>query len=201
MSAGHRGTANLCAIIDANGLQIDGRNYIVPGEFEPTVQGLGSLIPIDDVVTRLTAGEAQVVVMLDACRDNPLSDALAENLATGASRGIGIYASGGESGAVLPTTPEAVGEGLAELEVGSGTLIAFATQPGNVALDGEGDHSPFTEGLLAHMDAVGKELSWVLRRTRASVMRSTGGKQVPWDHSSLLEPFVLNRPRATPPPP
>ncbi len=78
-------------------------------------------------ILRLMEREARTnIVFLDSCRDNPL----ARNLA----RGMG-------------TRSTAIGQGMARVETGIGTMISFATQPGNVALDGDGKHSPFTEGM------------------------------------------------------
>ena len=68
---------------------------------------------------------------------------------------------------------------------GVGTLIAFATQPGNVALDGDGRNSPFTSALLTIMEQPGLSLSEVMISVRNEVLKTTAGKQVPWEHSSL----------------
>ena len=67
------------------------------------------------------------IVFLDACRDNPLARNLARSMGT---RSAGI------------------GRGLAQVQTGVGTFIAYSTQPGNVALDGAGRNSPFTTALL-----------------------------------------------------
>jgi uncharacterized caspase-like protein len=83
------------------------------------------------------------LVFLDACRDNPLAQNLARSM--GATRST------------------AVGRGLARVESGVGTLITYATQPGNVALDGEGMHSPFTEALIEHIEAPGVDVALMLR--------------------------------------
>jgi uncharacterized caspase-like protein len=109
-------------------------------------------------------------VILDACRDNPLARRLAEaSWAGGRTRSA---ASG-------------VGEGLAPVEAGVGSLIVFSTAPGQVALDGKGHHSPFTEALLRHLRTPGLEIGMLFRRVRDDVRTTTGGRQVPWEHSSL----------------
>jgi uncharacterized caspase-like protein len=74
---------------------------------------------------------------------------------------------------------------------GIGTLIAFATQPGNVALDGEGENSPFTTALLEHIEAPGEDIAVILRRVRQDVIDKTDGRQVPWENSSLTGSVVL----------
>lgn len=71
------------------------------------------------------------------------------------------------------------------MNVSQGTLIAYATRDGQVALDGVGQkHSPFTQPLLEHLEHP-SDISVVLRRVREKVMLATGGKQQPWDYGSL----------------
>jgi len=128
------------------------------------------------VVIDLMEREAKTnLVFLDACRDNPLARTLARSL--GASRST------------------AIGQGLARIESGIGTLIAYATEPGNVALDGDSQHSPFTEALLKHIKTPGLEIGRMLRRVRSTVLKKTNGKQVPWEHTSLVGDFYFG-PRA-----
>jgi len=72
-------------------------------------------------------------------------------------------------------------------------MIVYATQPDNVALDGEGRNSPFTAALLNHIGDSGVDIATVVRRVRAEVVTATKQKQVPWDHSSLIGDVVLAR--------
>ena len=81
--------------------------------------------------------------------------------------------------------------GLAQVETSVGTLIAFATQPGNVALDGEGRNSPFTAALLKTMERPGLPLSEIMIVVRNAVLQQTGNRQVPWEHSSLTGQFYF----------
>jgi hypothetical protein len=111
------------------------------------------------------------LVFLDACRDNPLAQNLARSM--GAARST------------------AVGRGLAIAEGGIGTLLVYATQPGNVALDGEGTHSPFTAALLDFIATPEIEVRQMLSRVRNAVLTATDGRQVPWDHSSLIRDFFF----------
>ena len=90
-----------------------------------------------------------------------------------------------------PTRSAAVGRGLGRVETGSGTLIAYATQPGNVADDGEGRNSPFTGALLAHIATPGLSVDALLARVTDDVMKGTGERQQPWRHSSLRKPFYF----------
>src|ERR1051325_4566834 len=118
------------------------------------------------------------IIVLDACRDNPLARNLARSMRT---RSAGI------------------GRGLGQTQAGVGTLIVYATQPGNVALDGQTKNSPFTEALLKHIEAPGLEVRLVVSRVRQAVIEATKGKQVPWDSSSLVGEVYLAK-AATPAP-
>jgi hypothetical protein len=129
-----------------------------------------------DVVQRIMEEEAKTnVLFLDACRNNPLS----RNLA----RAMGTRAAG-------------IGQGLAPVESGVGTLISFSTQPGNVALDGTGRNSPFAGALVKHITASSDPLSDLLVAVRNDVMEATGKKQVPWEHSALTGRFYFKPPLA-----
>src|SRR5262249_58893219 len=75
---------------------------------------------------------------------------------------------------------------------GVGTFIAYSTQPGNVALDGQGRNSPFTAALLEGLKEPGRNLTSVMVEVRKQVLASTGGKQVPWDHSALTGDFYFD---------
>lgn len=94
--------------------------------------------------------------------------------AAGSSRGIE-----GASGLAAPAS------------LGAGTLIAFATAPGQVALDGEGANSPFSAALSRHIGTPGLEVQQMLTRVRAEVVSGTKNKQVPWSNSSLLGEVYL----------
>ena len=156
-----------------HGLQVDGRNYLVPVDAE-----LNSEVDLAfettelDVVMRILQRQTRTgLVFLDACRNNPLAGNLTRSMGS--------------------TRSAAVGNGLARVDSGVGMLITFATQPGNVALDGFGNHSPFTEALLEYIETPGIDVAQMLRRVRDKVLNSTNGKQVPWNNSSLTEDFYF----------
>jgi uncharacterized caspase-like protein len=75
--------------------------------------------------------------------------------------------------------------------LGTGTLIAFATAPKQVALDGEGANSPFSAALSRHIGTPGLEVQQMLTRVRAEVVAATKARQVPWSNSSLLGEVYL----------
>ncbi len=170
-----------------HGLQIDGRNYLVPVDFDPARKGalVEQLVPLDAIVEGMSRRARASLVFLDACRNNPFAAELKATLASG--RAVEL-----EPGRDART----VGTGLAEIRGRARTLIAFATQPGNVAADGSGANSPFTEGLLKNLEEPGLEVRELLTRVRVDVLQQTAGVQIPWDHSSLLSNFYLKkRPR------
>jgi peptidoglycan hydrolase-like protein with peptidoglycan-binding domain len=91
-----------------------------------------------------------------------------------------------------------VQSGLAEMKSGEGTLIAFATGPGQTALDGqEGNNSPFTRALIDHITKPGIEIQQAMTEVRAQVNEETNKGQLPWGHTNLIGSVYLN-PVATP---
>ena len=162
-----------------HGLQVGGKNYLVPVDARIETQADLDLGTIDlDLLLRVMEADTRTsIVFLDACRDNPLAVDISRRL-------------GARSGAVS--------RGLAPVDSGVGTLIAFSTQPGNVALDGDGRNSPFTAALLKTIEVPGLAISDVMIDVRNQVLQATGRKQVPWDNSSLTGQFYF-RPLAAAP--
>jgi len=161
---------------------VSGHNYLVPVDAK-----LESSSALDfeavrlDLIQRIMENETQTnVLILDACRDNPLTRNLARSMGT-------------RSGAI--------GKGLAAQESGAGTIISYSTQPGNVALDGTGKrNSPFAEALVKHLPSEGRDLSSILVKVRNDVMAATAKRQVPWEHSALTNELVLAQRSAEAPP-
>lgn len=156
-----------------HGLQVNGRNYMAPIDAslrKPSDLSFETL-PFDLVLSEMERVVKTNILFLDACRDNPLADNL--------SRSMG-------------TRSAAVGRGLAVISGGVGTLISYSTQPGNVALDGTGKHSPYTEALIRHLGTPGEDVADSLRKVRKAVLNTTNGKQVPWELSSLTDSLILN---------
>jgi hypothetical protein len=84
------------------------------------------------------------------------------------------------------------------MKSGEGTLIAFATGPGQTALDGqEGTNSPFTRALIAHITTLGVEIQQAMTEVRAQVNEETNKGQLPWGHTNLIGSVYLN-PAAAP---
>ena len=66
------------------------------------------------------------------------------------------------------------------MKANAGTLISYSTKEGEVAADGKGKHSPYTEALLKHIEVPGVEIGLMLRKVREEVIAATKNKQVPW---------------------
>jgi len=162
-----------------HGMQVNGQNYLIPTDAKLEQAGDLALDTIDiQVVLKQMETQSRVnLIFLDACRDNPLTRSYAELLG--------------------PTRSGGVARGLATIPTSVGTMIAFATQPGNVAVDGSGRNSPFTTALLQHIRTPGLDIGVLMRRVRSDVIAATSERQVPWDHSSLTDSVILAPDRPT----
>ena len=157
-----------------HGMSLEGKNYLLPidanlkSEIDVKLGG-----PIDvEVMLQQTMGTAKVkLVLLDACRDNPFVAAISRSART---RSV------------------TVASGLSEMKSGEGTLLAFATGPGQVALDGDGSNSPFTKALLDNLAAPGMEIRLALTKVRAQVADLTKKQQLPWENTNLTGFFFMN---------
>jgi hypothetical protein len=161
-----------------HGIQVGGQNHLIPVDARLASEGDVDFetLPLSLVLKQMEREAKTSLVLLDACRDNPLARNLARTMGT---RAITI------------------GTGLAEVKTGIGTLIGFSTQPGNVAADGVGRNSPYAGALLKHMESSNKDVSGILVDVRNEVLRVTSGTQVPWEHTSLTGQVYF---RDAPPP-
>ncbi len=168
-----------------HGLQIDGQNYIVPidATFENPETVANQLVSMTKFLALMEQHTATNIIFLDACRNNPFAEVIENQISAGRSMSI--------DGS---TQIRDIGKGLAEMKASVGTLIAYATQPGNVAEDGVGENSPFTTGLLRHLREPGVEIREILTEVRVAVLAETEQRQIPWDHSSLTEEFYFIEP-------
>jgi uncharacterized caspase-like protein len=155
-----------------HGIQVSGQNYLVPIDAKLTTAAALDMEMVRlDLVHRTMEREARTsILFFDACRDNPLARTLARSMGS--------------------QSPE-VGQGLAAIESGAGTLISFSTQPGNVALDGKGRNSPYSGALIRQLSTSNEDLNWILIAVRNDVMRQTDHRQVPWEHSALTRRFYF----------
>jgi len=147
-----------------HGIQAKGRNYLIP-----VGQSIGSEAELEDeavdvnlVLNFMEEAKNRInIVVLDACRNNP-------------------FARSFRSGT----------RGLAQVDAGKGTLIAFATSPGSVAFDGTGGRNGvYTKHFLDTLRQQDADVEKVFKRVRMQVYQETGGKQIPWESSSLIGDF------------
>ena len=144
-----------------HGVQVRGANYLVPVSANPTREADVDfqLLNADLVLRQMEgAGTRLNLLLLDACRNNPFA-------------GRGLRTAGG---------------GLAQMQAPEGTLISYATQPGNVALDGTDGHSPYTKALASAFKKPGLDLFAVFNETGLEVKQRTGGAQQPWVSNSPI---------------
>ncbi|UVK41737.1 caspase domain-containing protein [Mesorhizobium sp. AR10] len=159
-----------------HGLQVSGNNYLLP--VDAALEDETSLdfeaVQVDFILRQMSRETSIRLVFLDACRDNPLADALAK-----------------ESGGISTAS-----SGLAEIQIengGAGTLVAFAAGPNQVAYDGSGEHSPFTTALLAHIGQANVSITEAMNRVTSDVFKATAGRQRPWANVSLTTDVVLHK--------
>src|SRR5262245_33335908 len=148
-----------------HGVQIQGANYLVPIGADISKEGDVDIesVSADDVLKQMEfAGTRVSIVVLDACRNNPMQ------------RGF-----------------RSAVRGLAPMQATQGSFIAYSTSPGDVAADGQGKNSPYTTALVKTIVQPGVGIEEAFRIVRTEVMAATKDKQVPWDSSSLTAPFFF----------
>jgi uncharacterized caspase-like protein len=164
-----------------HGIAVNGKNYLLPVDADLNSEfdlKFGAAIDIDATLDQTMADAKVKLVFLDACRDNPFADKIRS-----ASR----------------TRSVVVLSGLAEMKSSEGTLIAFATGPGQKAMDGrQGENSPFTHALLNNLAEPGLEIRHALTKVRAQVSEETNKQQLPWENTNLTGFFYLNPAAAAP---
>lgn len=157
-----------------HGVQVRGSNYMVPTSANPTKEADVDFQMVDvSLVLRQMegAGTRLNLVILDACRNNPF-----------AARGL-----------------RSADAGLAQMRAPQGTLISYATQPGNVAQDGSYGNSPYTSALSQSMLKAGLDIFQTFNEVGLAVKRSTGGQQQPWLSSSPIDGNFYFSSRPSPP--
>jgi hypothetical protein len=159
-------------------VQYQGRNYLMPtdAEVEDEISFRYQMTPLDDVRAALDRGDGVKIVILDACRNNPIVNALRRKKKSGDSRAV-----------------DAVRGGLAKIDKAQGMVVAYATAADEVAADGDGRNSPFTSAFLKLLKVPGLEIEQLFRRVAADVNAQTGGRQRPETYVSLLSNYYLNQ--------
>jgi len=145
-----------------HGFQVNGQNYLVPtdAKIQRPEDIQEQTIRLTDILEQMEQAPGIKFVFLDACRDDPFQGAVTD-----------------------------VSDGLARIGNAADFMISFATQPDNIAFDGTGRNSFFTEALLSHIYTPGLDVSDLMISVRKDVLAATGGRQIPWENSSLTRQF------------
>ena len=154
-----------------HGIQVSGRNYLIPVKYTITSEDDVEYESVDAgrVLAKMKAARNGMnIVILDACRNNP-----------------------------FPSSFRSASQGLATINAPSGTFISYATAPGSVASDGSGNIGLYTGELIRHMKSPGLKLEEVFKKVRTDVQKKSSDKQVPWDASSLTGDFYFVPPTET----
>lgn len=157
-----------------HGVAVKGENYLVPVKADLKVQedAEDESLRVNYVLETMESSKGTMnIVILDACRNNP-----------------------------LPTRSRSLGKGLAEIKQKIiGSIIMFATSPGDTAEDGNGKHGTYTQHLIEAIKKPGLTIEQMAKEVRRRVMEDTSGRQVPWENASLVAEFCfVNCPGATP---
>jgi hypothetical protein len=152
-----------------HGLQVKGANYLIPVDAQ--LQNENDVeydcVRADRVMAKMEAANSKTnIVVLDACRNNPFERSWARSTN---------------------------GNGLAFMNAPQGSLIAYATAPGNTASDGDGENGLYTSALLKQIRVPNASIETVFKKVRQEVIKSSEGKQTPWESTSLTGDFYFKK--------
>jgi formylglycine-generating enzyme required for sulfatase activity len=151
-----------------HGVQVDGANFLIPtgASIETAADVDMEAVNADWVLQQMEfAGNRMNIIILDACRNNP-----------------------------LPAGKRSADKGLARMDAPKGSFLAYSTAPGATAVDGKGSNSPYSAALAKAIENDRVPLEQLFRQVRVDVMAATGEDQVPWDASSLTGEFYFKKP-------
>ncbi len=151
-----------------HGMQVDGSNYLaaVDTDVSGEIEAKHSSLALNQVIEVMEKAEnASSIIILDACRNNPFERAWARSMSS---------------------------RGLAPVYAPRGTMVAYATSPGQVASDGRGRNGAYTAALLEHLATPDCSIEGMFKRVRNTLSTATKGKQISWEHTSLAGDFFFN---------
>lgn len=142
-------------------VQFNGRNHLLP--VDARVRSELDLdfeaVPLNFILSVVESRPRTALYFFDASRNNPFAE--------------------------WAGSRRAISGGLAPVQPGIGSMVSFATQPGNVAVEGDGPHSLYVQSLLKHLPIIGQEIERSMSRARSDVIQWSDGAQLPWEFSSL----------------
>jgi len=172
-----------------HGIQVNGTNYLIPASTDLSDENaiINEAISTSSILKIMEdAGNGINIVVLDACRNNPLS----QNFQSSAPNEKQVVADTSNSRGLVVTSLQ----GLAIIEAPSASFIAYSTAPGSVAADGSGKNGLYTQYLLENINNPDQSIEEMFKKVRVSVVQDSKGKQVPWENSSLLGEFYFVEP-------
>jgi len=164
-----RGAEMAVIFFAGHGLEIAGENWLVPvdADLASDTDVETQAINLKTLMLAVSNTTSAGVVILDACRNNPLANKMQRTNRT-----------------------RAVQRGLARVEPSNNILVAYAAKDGTTASDGSGRNSPFSKALLQHIEIAGLEIAQLFRSVRDDVMSATNGEQQPNIYHSLSKQLV-----------
>ena len=175
-------------------MQHQGVNYLMPVDANlSNAAGLRRMTRLSDIVADVKRAKALRIMVLDACRDNPLTEKLdgPQVAAAGATRSAGLAKISRTMAKTAPASAEPLNRG--------GDIIVYAAEAGRTAADGVGRNSPFSAAFVKYVETEGQEVVSLMRRITTSVQDETKGEQRP--ELSLAVPFEFYFKPGPPQPP
>ncbi len=155
-----------------HGMELGGENWLIPvdADLKTDVDVANEAISLKTIMQSVSRATELGLVILDACRDNPLAAKMARSKLT-----------------------RSVERGFARVEPTTNVLVAYAAKDGTTAQDGDGRNSPYTAALLRNLERPGLEVGHVFRNVRDEVMASSNREQQPFVYGSLSsKPIYLH---------
>ena len=147
-----------------HGVEMGGVNYLIPIDAKLATDRdvQYEAIGLDQALSAVEGAKKLRLVVLDACRDNPFLQGMRRSVAT-----------------------RSIGRGLGAVEPDSGTLVAYAAKDHQIALDGDGQNSPFASAFAKYMEKPGIEVRRLFDFVRDDVLAATHHQQQPFTYGSL----------------
>jgi uncharacterized caspase-like protein len=152
-------------------LQFNGVNYLAPVDATLSDESdLRRMTRVDEIVSDLQQAKSLRILVLDSCRDNPFAEQLRRSIGT--------------------TRAVPIARGLAKIDAPQGMIMAYATQAGHTAEDGDGTNSPYTAAFLKHIEEQ-NEIGTIFREVSEDVYETTKHTQLPELSLSIIGRFYL----------
>jgi uncharacterized caspase-like protein len=152
-----------------HGLQVDGVNYLIPidADIQLKAEVAEECVSAATVLKVMEYSNNRInIIILDACRNNPFRS----------------FSRSDEKGITKMDPPHGAKQG---------SIVAFATAPGDVASDGDGRNGLYTSKLIKYINTPGLTLEEVFKKARIDVLGESAGRQIPWENNSLTGEFFF----------